>query len=156
MCVCKPCTRCKTWQSADVPEPSHRRTPKPRSWIADPVERKSFGKAQRLSWKVGRAGTYEPSLIRAAYMQHQIAFHVRHVCGAHTAAGRKGYSFTEVADRLHSVDYHGLMRLLRGDIPMGLHHASELGTLFKFALSTPWDKPSTDPRGKPTTGGRPR
>lgn len=145
--MCKPCTRCKLWQSADVPGPSPRRTPKPRSWIADPVEQKYFGKAKQLTWKVAPDGTYESSLIRAALMQHQIALHIHRARETRVAANVKAFTFAELGDRLHSVDYHGLMRLLRGDVPMGLHHAAELGTIFKFTVSTHWDTPTAGPRG---------
>lgn len=142
------------WHPPDMPEASPRRTPRPRSWIADPVEQKYFGKAKQLSWKEAPTGTYESSLIRAAFMQHQIARRVHHVRETQIGAGRKAFAFADLADRLHTVDYHGLMRLLRGDVPMGLHHAIELGTIFKFTLSTQWDTASADPKGKPTAGGR--
>lgn len=136
-----------------VPPAESRRTPRPRSWIADPIEQRSFGRVKQLSWRDARAGTYEATLIRAAYMQHQISLHVHRVREARVADGLQGWTFAEVAEnRLRSVDYHGLMRLLRGDVPMGLHHTTELGALFGFALSTPWDSQGTDSRGNQPAG----
>lgn len=119
------------------------------------MEQRYFGRVKTLSWREARAGTYESSFIKAALMQHEIALHVQRVRESRATAGHPGWTFAEVAEsRLRSVDYHGLMRLLRGDVPMGLHHMMELGGVFGFAPLSPWDNRSTDQRGNQPTVGR--
>lgn len=120
------------------------------------MEQRYFGRVKKMNWREAQAGTQQLSLIKAALMQHEIAFHVHHVRESRAAAGHRGWTFVEVAEsRMRSVDYHGLMRLLRGDVPMGLHHMMELGGIFAFATLTPWDNRGTDQRGNNRAVGRP-
>lgn len=108
-----------------------RRTPKPRTWIADPAARQFFGRVQRVEWKTPmEADGDQTVLIKAAKMQHLVAVHVRRYSAKRHADGHEDWALTALAGRLTTVDYDGLMRVLRGDVHMNLLHVMDLSQHF--------------------------
>jgi hypothetical protein len=115
------------------PAYDRRRTPKPNAWILDPSERQSFGKVRHLAWKADD-GREDAVMIRAAQMQHVLACQVRRHAAERRAAGEAGWSLPSLAERLESLSYDGLTRVLRGDVHMTLLHAVDLSRVLRRNL----------------------
>jgi hypothetical protein len=107
-----------------------RRNPKPRSWIAGTAARRSFGKDLHVPWVPDNGDTSKRVQIQAAKAQNEIAVYVQESAAERHSKGEKGWTLREVAERLQTVDYHGLMRVLRGDVQMSLLHIADLSNEF--------------------------
>lgn len=117
-----------------VPTSERRRsTPKPKSWVLDPAERQSFGRVHAVGWKV-ETDPEESVSIRAAQMQHLVSIQVRRHAASRQAAGEEGWSLPALSERLETLNYDGLMRVLRGDVHMTLLHAVDLSRVLQKRL----------------------
>lgn len=103
-----------------------RRNPKPRSWVAGPASSQAFGKDYGVPWVAADGDNKRAVQINAAKVQHQIAFHVQRYAEQRRSKGEAGWTLPEMAGRLRTVDYDGLMRILRGDVHMTLLHIADL------------------------------
>ena len=65
-------------------------------------------------------------MLRAAQMQHTVAYRVRRLVEGRRAAGEPSWSLSVVSQRAQTMNYDGLMRVLRGDVHMTLLHVSDL------------------------------
>lgn len=115
------------------PHATRRLTPKPKSWVLDPAERQSFGRVRLVGWKAP-AGVEEAVLIRAAQMQHAVAIQVRRQVAGRASAGEPRWSLPDVAHRAQTLNYDGLMRVLRGDVHMTLLHVVDLSRVLQKDL----------------------
>jgi hypothetical protein len=87
----------------------------------------------RLSWKKP-GDAEEVVLIRAAQMQHILAIGVRRLAADREASGDGDWSLPALAERLETLNYDGLMRVMRGDVHMTLWHASDLSRVLQREL----------------------
>ena len=140
-------------QECGVPTPrERRRTPKPKHWIADPAARQSFGKVLDVPWLSADGDKTRHVQIGAARMQHRVAIHVRRYAEQKRTAGEDGWTLPRAADRLATMDYDGLMRILRGDVQMTLLHAADLSTEFGRIVTLAADVQHLGPLPHPSTG----
>lgn len=68
-------------------------------------------------------------MIRAAKLQHLLAIQVRRHASGQQAAGEEDWSLPAMSERLQTLNYDGLMRVLRGDVHMTLLHAIDLSSV---------------------------
>lgn len=112
---------------------ARRSTPKPKYWIHDLPERQAFGKVRHVGWK-RPATSEEQVLVRASQMQHVVAMGVRRLAADLQAGGDGDWSLPALAQRLETVNYDGLMRVMRGDVHMTLLHCVDLSVALGHEL----------------------